>query len=106
MICGLNFELFDDSSIFPIESEKCYLTSLICLFQLIGDPRGRGNVSLPFLLLITWKLSLLSLSIENRKVHDAEFSEELFDATLCNLLNHQMLFRSHQNEKLNRVILQ
>lgn len=58
------------------------------------------------MLLITWKLSLMSLSIENRKVHDAEFSEELFDATLSNLSNHQMLFRSHQNDKLNRVIVQ
>ena len=48
----------------------------------------------------------MSLSIENRKVHDAEFSEELFDATLSNLSNHQMLFRSHQNDKLNRVIVQ
>lgn len=58
------------------------------------------------MLLVTWKLSLLSLSIENKKVHDAEFSEELFDATLCNLLNHKTHFRTHQNEKLNRVIIQ
>ena len=58
------------------------------------------------MLLITWKLSLLSLSTENRKVHDSEFSEELFDATLCNLINHKVHFRYHQNEKLNRVIVQ
>jgi len=36
-----------EDSIFPIESEKSYLTALICLFHLIGDPRGRGNYSLP-----------------------------------------------------------
>ena len=35
-----------------------------------------------------------------------EFAEELFDATLCNLLNHKTLFRTHQNEKLSRVIIQ
>jgi hypothetical protein len=57
------------------------------------------------MLLITWKLSLLSLSTENRKVHDSEFSEELFDATLSNLMNHKIHFRTHQNEKLNRVII-
>ena len=106
IMCGLNFELAHDDSLFPIESEKSYLTALICLFQLIGDPRGRGNFSIPFMLLVTWKLSLMSLCLENRKVHDAEFSEELFDATLCNLTNHQMLFRGHQNDKLNRVIVQ
>lgn len=105
-MCGLNFEQANDDSIFPIESEKSYLTALICIFQLIGDPRGRGNFSNPLMLLITWKLSLMSLSMENRKVHDAEFSEELFDASLCNLANHKMLFRSHQNNKLNRVIIQ
>lgn len=57
------------------------------------------------MLLITWKLSLLSLSTENRKVHDSEFSEELFDAALTNLLNHKTHFRNHQNEKLNRVLV-
>jgi hypothetical protein len=47
------------------------------------------------MLLITWKLALLSLCLENKKVHDAEFSEELFDATLANLLNHKASFRQH-----------
>lgn len=105
VVCGMNFEMVEDDSIFPIESEKSYLTALICLFNIVGDPRGRMSSSLPFMLLLTWKLGLLSLSIENRKVHDAEFSEELFDAALHNLLNHQCLFRQHQNQKLSRVIL-
>ena len=72
----------------------------------MGDPRGRGNASLAYMLLSTWKLSLLSLCTENRKVHDSEFSEELFDATLSNLLNHKVHYRSHQNYKLNRNIIQ
>jgi hypothetical protein len=55
------------------------------------------------MLLITWKLALLSLCLENKKVHDAEFSEELFDATLANLLNHKSSFRQNQAFKLNRV---
>jgi hypothetical protein len=106
IICALSYEQVQNSSLFPIESEKNYLTSLTCLFQLIGDPRGRGNHSVPMMLLVTWKLCLLSLSIENRKVHDAEFSEELFDATLFNLNNHKLNFRHFQNEKLNRVLVQ
>lgn len=107
IIDGLSFEeLQHDDSVFPIEAERSYLSALLGLFQIIGDPRGRGNSSTPLMLLVTWKLSLLSLSIENRKVHDAEFAEELFDACLNNLTNHKALFRRHQNYKLNRVIVQ
>eukprot|EP00356_Strombidium_inclinatum_P010547 CAMPEP_0170503804 /NCGR_PEP_ID=MMETSP0208-20121228/45954_1 /TAXON_ID=197538 /ORGANISM="Strombidium inclinatum, Strain S3" /LENGTH=372 /DNA_ID=CAMNT_0010783661 /DNA_START=4093 /DNA_END=5214 /DNA_ORIENTATION=+ len=37
---------------------------------------------------------------------DSEFSEELFDAALNNLINHQQHFRDHQNTKLSRVLEQ
>jgi hypothetical protein len=47
------------------------------------------------MILISWKLSLLALSLESRKIHDAEFSEELFDATLYNLINHKAHFRQN-----------
>ena len=103
IVCGLNFEQHKNDAIFPIESEKSYLTALICLFHMIGDPRGRGNHSHPIMLLPMWKLGLLSLCTENRKTYDSEFAEELFDATLQNLHNHKMLFRMHQNDRLKRV---
>ena len=107
IIDGLSYEeLGHDDSVFPIEAERSYLSALLGLFQTNGDPRGRGNSSTPLMLLVTWKLGLLSLSIENRKVHDAEFAEELFDACLNNLTNHKALFRRYQNYKLNRVIVQ
>jgi hypothetical protein len=82
LVCSLNFEQSNDELIFPIESEKSNLTALICMFHLVGDPRGRGNYSVPMMLLCTWKLSLLALCTENRKVHDSEFAEELFDSAL------------------------
>ena len=103
MICAMNFEQVVDDTIFPIEAEKSYLTALICLFHLIGDPRGRGNMSVACMLLVTWKLSLLSLCTENRKVHDSEFAEELFDATLVNMHNHKLNFRKNQYDKLHKV---
>lgn len=103
IVCALNFEQVIDDTIFPIEAEKSYLTALICLFHSIGDPRGRGNHSVAMMLLITWKLSLLSLCTENRKVHDSEFAEELFDAVLANLPNHKVCFREHMNSKLYRA---
>jgi hypothetical protein len=36
---------------------------------------------MPYSLFLSWKLSLLSLA-EDKKLHDSEFAEELFDATL------------------------
>ena len=67
-----------------LEAEKSYLTAMICAFQLHGDPRGRGNSTMPYSLFISWKLSLLALA-EDKKLHDSEFAEELFDATLSGL---------------------
>jgi hypothetical protein len=104
IICGLSFEEVHEETMFPIEAERSFLSALSGLFAINGDPRGRGNRSPPLMLLVTWKLGLLSLSMENRKVHDAEFSEELFDAALQNLLNHKAAFRKHQNRKLARIM--
>ena len=60
--------------------------------EIYGDPRGRGNFGIPFGLFISWKLSLLAL-VEEKKLHDSEFAEELFDATLFSLHNHKMVYR-------------
>lgn len=57
-----------------------------------GDPRGRGNIAVPYTLFLSWKLSLLSLS-EDRKLHDSEFAEEIFDGCLRSLYNHKRLYR-------------
>lgn len=78
---------------FPIEPEKNYIAALMCLFQIYGDPRGRGNIAVPYALFFAWKLTLLSLA-ESKKVHDSEMAEELFDATLMFLYNHRKLYRS------------
>jgi hypothetical protein len=40
-------------------------------------------------------LSLLSLA-EDKKLHDSEFAEELFDATLKSLPNHKLTFKESQ----------
>lgn len=82
----------DQKDYHPIEAEKSYLTAMICIFQLYGDPRGRGNIGIPYTLLLSWKLSLLSIS-EDKKLHDSEFAEEIFDACLKSLVNHKKLYR-------------
>ncbi len=78
-----------------VEAEKSYLTAMICLFQLYGDPRGRGNYAIPYSLFLSWKLSLLSLA-EDKKIHDSEFAEELFDGALRCLTNHRLVYKEHQ----------
>ena len=75
-----------------IEAEKSYLNSLIVLFSLYGDPRGRGNFGIPYTLFLSWKLSLLAM-VEDKKLHDSECAEEIFDATLHTLFNHKHIYR-------------
>lgn len=77
---------------FPVESEKSYLACIICVMQVYGDPRGRGNFGIPFTLLSSWKLSLLALA-ETKKLHDSECAEEFFDATLSTLYNHKKFYK-------------
>ena len=57
-----------------------------------GDPRGRGNIGIPYTLYLSWKLSLLALC-EDKKLHDSEFAEEIFDACLKSLYNHKKLYK-------------
>lgn len=88
---------FEDNkeTVLQSEAEKSYLTSLLCLFQLYGDPRGRGNYTIPYTLFLSWKLSLLALA-EDKKVHDSEFAEELFDAAMRCLNNTKIGYREQQ----------
>ena len=62
------------------DCEQSYVMALLTLHKLYGDPRGRGANGAPWELFITWRLSILSRL--QGKVHDAEYSEELFDATM------------------------
>lgn len=53
------------------------------MLHLYGDPRGWGNFSPTIALGILWKLSIFAHSID--KQIDAEFIEELFDASFQNI---------------------
>jgi len=65
------------------ECEQSYTIALLILHKLYGDPRGRGTLAAPWELFITWRLSILA-RLQGR-THDAEYSEELFDASLLSL---------------------
>ena len=75
-----------------MEAEKNYLMSMIYILHQYGDPRGRGNFTIPYSLYLSWKLSLISLA-EDKKLHDSEFAEELFDASLKCLFNHKRVYK-------------
>lgn len=50
---------------------------------------------MPYSLYLSWKLSLLAIA-EDKKLHDSEFAEELFDATLKCLINHKLSYKEQQ----------
>ena len=56
------------------------MMAMFMIHKLYGDPRGRGTSSLPWQLFICWRLSIISRL--QGKVNDAEYIEELYDATL------------------------
>lgn len=97
MLTGLIYDVNDEIESFPVESEKNYLVATVLAFQIYGDPRGRGNYSIPYFLFFAWKLSLLALA-ESRKLNDSELAEEMFDSTLASLFNHKRLYRRNQLE--------
>jgi hypothetical protein len=92
-LMGVWQDMNEEIEQFPIESEKHYIAALITAFQIYGDPRGRGNYSVPFYLFFAWKLSLLSLA-DGKKINDSELSEELFDSTLISLFNHKRMYKN------------
>ena len=96
-LTGMLYDANEEIELFPIESEKNYLAAMVLAFQIYGDPRGRGNYSIPYLLFFSWKLSLLALA-EGKKINDSELAEELFDATLSSLFNHKRLYKGNQIE--------
>lgn len=70
-----------------VECEQNYMMSLLTLHKLYGDPRGRGASGVPWELFVTWRLSIITRL--QSKIHDAEYVEELYDATLLNLKKNQ-----------------
>jgi hypothetical protein len=61
---------------------------MVAIFSHLGDPRGRGNYCMPYSLFLSWRLSILAVQ-EEKKYHNAEFSEELLEAAIKTLSNHQ-----------------
>ena len=78
-----------------VECEQSYMMALLTLHKFYGDPRGRGGLGIPWELFITWRLSILSRL--QGKIHDAEYIEELFDATILTFKDNPLnkFYSSH-----------
>ena len=74
------------------DAERSYMVAMKAMFHLYGDPRGRGNFGVPITLMLSWKLSLIAL-IDDKRLHDSEFSDELFDGCLNSLWNHRKFYK-------------
>jgi len=81
--CGI----LSESKLF-VDCEQSYAIALLVLHKIYGDPRGRGGKGTPWELFVSWRLSILCRL--QGKVHDAEYSEELYDATLLTLKDNPM----------------
>lgn len=60
------------------QSEQNYISSLVLMTKLIGDPRGRKNRGIPWQMLASWKIS--QIARESHRLPDAMAAEEHFDS--------------------------
>lgn len=59
-------------------SEQLYITSLLAMTRLMGDPRGRGNKGVPWQMLVSWKIS--EICKDSQRLTDAYLADEHFDS--------------------------
>ena len=75
------------------EAEEHYVTSLLLMTQLYGDPRGRGTSGIPWQLLAASKLSLIAR--EENRIQDAVLADEHFDAVYMSTKQYRKLSYAH-----------
>lgn len=77
MALGIYLENFDVPA-----AEQNYLTALLLMTRVYGDPRGRKNLGIPWQMTASWKLS--KIAREEKRIHDAQLAEEHFDSVYMN----------------------
>lgn len=82
MALGICFEEADVNA-----AEQSYLTALLLMTRVYGDPRGRNNIGIPWQMTAAWKLS--KIAREEKRIHDAQLAEEHFDSVHMNSYSFQ-----------------
>jgi alpha-tubulin suppressor-like RCC1 family protein len=60
------------------EAEQSYVTALMLMTKLYGDPRGRGNIGVPWQMLAAWKIG--EIARQEERFLDAQAADEHFDS--------------------------
>ena len=89
-------------------SEQHYITSLLLMTRLVGDPRGRKNRGIPWQMLAAWKIS--QIARDSHRLPDALAAEEHFDSVFMNTKEFQqnlvkLLKSRNSSSKQAEVIL-
>lgn len=71
-------------------AEQSYISALLLMTKIFGDPRGRGNTGTPWQMIVSWKLS--QIARHDKRIHEAQIAEEHFDSILIN--SHEYKDRS------------
>ena len=82
-----------NESVSLMEAEQHYVTALLLMTKLYGDPRGRGTSGIPWQLLAASKLSLIAR--EENRLQDAVLAEEHFDAVYMSTKQYRKLSYAH-----------
>ena len=90
------------------QSEQNYITSLVLMTRLVGDPRGRKNRGIPWQMLAAWKVS--QIAREYHRLPDALAAEEHFDSVFMGTKEFQqnltkLLKARHSSSKQAEVVL-
>ena len=90
------------------QSEQNYISSLILMTKLVGDPRGRKNRGIPWQMLAGWKIS--QIAREYHRLPDALAAEEHFDSVFMGTKEFQqnlakILKARHSSSKQAEIVL-
>lgn len=90
------------------QSEQNYISSLVLMTKLVGDPRGRKNRGIPWQMLAAWKIS--QIARESHRLPDAMAAEEHFDSVFMGTKEFQqnltkLLKARHSSYKQAEVVL-
>lgn len=89
-------------------SEQNYISALMLMTKLVGDPRGRKNRGIPWQMLAAWKIS--QIAREAHRLPDALAAEEHFDSVFMGTKEFQqnlikLLKARNSSSKQAEVIL-
>lgn len=82
-------------------AEQSYIAALLIMIKIYGDPRGRNNSGIPWQMFASWKLS--KIAREEKRLIDAQISEEIFDSVFMNNNESQKKFERKYSKQQRTI---